>query len=132
MGNTPSATHTHEPLEHGFVRGKFGDIKNAVGVLFLPVFYWHLFTYNSIFLAIKISVFVLIDLFVIYSCRRQHRSVLVNVRIKIWIDLDVHFVIPSAEERNVFQNPPNHISGKLMKKRYEQLPVPSLLSTWDV
>jgi len=29
MGN--SSSHTHEPLERGFTRGKFGDVKNGVG-----------------------------------------------------------------------------------------------------
>lgn len=28
MGNTSS--HTHEPLERGFARDRFGDIKNTV------------------------------------------------------------------------------------------------------
>lgn len=36
MGNTSS--HTHEPLERGFTRGKFGDVKNGVGFLKNTIF----------------------------------------------------------------------------------------------
>lgn len=32
MGN--SSSHTHEPLERGFTRGKFGDVKNGVGFIY--------------------------------------------------------------------------------------------------
>lgn len=33
MGNTSS--HTHEPLERGFTRDRFGDIKNTVGLFMI-------------------------------------------------------------------------------------------------
>lgn len=46
MGNSTSA-HTHEPLERGFTRDRFGDIKNTV-CLFIILFinYWFLFKFS--------------------------------------------------------------------------------------
>lgn len=38
MGNQPS--HTHEPLEHGFTRDAYGDIKNSVCFIFSIVFFF--------------------------------------------------------------------------------------------
>ena len=43
MGNTSS--HTHEPLERGFTRGKFGDVKNGVGFANIQQWFLSLFLY---------------------------------------------------------------------------------------
>lgn len=45
MGNTSS--HTHEPLERGFARDRFGDIKNSVCFfLFLFRYGWNSVSYH--------------------------------------------------------------------------------------
>lgn len=59
MGNT--ASHSHQPLERGYARDAFGDIKNTVCLI-----------YFSFVCVIKIVLFSsLLSLLFIYICWRQ-------------------------------------------------------------
>lgn len=46
MGN--SSSHTHEPLDKGFTRGTYGDVKNTVCI--------YVFIFTIFFLSVQFSL----------------------------------------------------------------------------
>lgn len=116
MGNSSSS---HQPLERGFTRGTFGDIKNVVGIKF------HNSNENIESVACgfpgNLFVFVFIHSFEIRLTfhfrfhRRQLRFAVAKDPQKKWIDFANHSVTHFEGAKIVYRKLQSHINGNPMR-----------------
>lgn len=124
MGNSSSS---HQPLERGFTRGTFGDIKNVVGIKFQKNNF--LSADKMKILRASLAVFLETKLLLLFFfCnpthlspsfvfihRRHLHSVAVKDPQRKWIDFANHSAIHFEGAKIVCRKHRSHINGSLMK-----------------
>lgn len=133
MGNSNSS---HEPLERGFTRGTYGDVKNAVSTnstlitILMSVYPFTIYTYihyiNIIYSIVSIVIVCQIImryacLLYLRCCRNQLHSDRANDHLRKWIDCANHSEIHSVDARTVFQRRQSPTNGNRTNRQSVRL-----------